>query len=56
MPGDLIIIGTILVFQPLIALMWLYMVYRLAVGYAASRAENFVDGRIDRINDKIRNQ
>lgn len=53
---ELLAIAAILVFQPLIALLWLYLTYRLAVAYAAKRAESFVDGRIEHINDKIRNE
>ena len=50
---ELLAIGAILVFQPLIALMWLYLTYRLAVGYAADRAERFVDGRVEHIENKL---
>lgn len=52
---EILIIGLILVFQPLIALLWVYLAYRLMVGYAVGRAEEAVDGRIDRINEKLRN-
>lgn len=52
---EILIIGAILVFQPLIALLWVYLAYRLMVGFAVKRAEEAVDGRIDRINEKIRN-
>lgn len=51
--AELIAIGLILVFQPLIALMWLYLAYRLALGFAAKRAEQFVDGRVNHIEDKL---
>lgn len=51
---ELIAIALILIFQPLIALLWAYVVFRLTANYAASRAEEAVDGRIDRIQEKLR--
>lgn len=51
--AELVAIGLILVFQPLIALMWLYLTYRLAVGYATKQAEQFVDGRIEHIEQRL---
>lgn len=51
---ELIVIAGILIFQPLIALLWAYLVFRLTADYAANRAEEAVDGRIDRIEDKLR--
>lgn len=51
---ELLVIGAILFLQPLIGLLWAYLIYRLMVGYAVSRAEEAVDGRIDRINEKLR--
>lgn len=53
---ELLAIGAILVLQPLIALLWAYLVYRLALGYATKRAEAFVDGRIDRIETKLKGE
>lgn len=50
---ELIAIAAILVFQPLIALMWVYLAYRLALGYAADRAEQFVDGRVEHIENRL---
>lgn len=51
---EIIIIGAILILQPLIAMLWAYLVFRLVAGYAAKRAEKAVDGRIDRIEEKLR--
>lgn len=51
---ELLVIGAILFLQPLIGLLWAYLIYRIAVGYTVSRAEEAVDGRIDRINEKLR--
>jgi len=50
---ELLAIGLILVFQPLIALAWIYIVYRLAVRFLFKRAEKAVDGRIDRIGNVL---
>jgi len=51
---ELIVIAAILFLQPLIALLWAYLIYRLMVSFAINRAEQAVDGRIDRINEKLR--
>ena len=51
---ELLIIAAILVFQPLIALLWAFLVFRLAVSYTARRAESAVDGRIEKLEKAIR--
>lgn len=51
---ELAAIVLILVLQPLIALLWAFLAFRLAMGYATSRAEKAVDGRIDKIEEKLR--
>lgn len=51
---ELLAIAGVLFFQPLIALMWAYMVYRLAVKFTVNRAEQAVDGRIEKIEEKLR--
>lgn len=53
---ELLAIAAILVLQPLIALLWAYVAYRLVVGFTVSRAEEAIDGRIEHINNKIRNE
>jgi phosphate/sulfate permease len=51
---ELLVIAAILFVQPLIALFWAYLAYRAAVAFTFKRAEKAVDGRIDRIDDKLR--
>ena len=50
---ELLAIALILLFQPLIALLWLYIVYRLAVRFFFARAERAVDGRIERAGNVL---
>lgn len=52
---ELLVIAAILVLQPLIGLLWAYLVFRLAAEYATNRAENAVDGRIEKLEDAIKN-
>lgn len=52
---ELLIIAAILVLQPLIGLLWALLVFRLAANYAAKRAESAVDGRIEKLEDAIKN-
>jgi hypothetical protein len=52
---ELLAIALILLFQPLIALLWLYIVYRLAVRFVFRRAERAVDGRIERAGNVLEN-
>ncbi len=53
---ELMAIAGILIFQPLIALLWVYAAYRAAVSYTFGRAESAVDGRIEQINETIRSE
>ena len=50
---ELIAIAGVLIFQPLIALIWAYLVYRLAVRYLFNRAETAVDGRIEKVGKQL---
>lgn len=50
---ELLAIAAILIFQPLIALLWLYVAIRLTADYVVSRAEDAIDGRIEEVKDKI---
>lgn len=52
---ELVAILVVLIFQPLIALLWAYAVYRVAVNYTVSRAEKAVDGRINHATEAVEN-
>lgn len=52
---ELLVIAAILVLQPLIFLLWAFLVFRLAANYATKRAENAVDGRIEKLEKAIQN-
>lgn len=45
---DVLLIGGILLAQPLVGVLYAYMLYRLIAGHAAKRAEQAVDGRIQK--------
>jgi hypothetical protein len=49
------VLAGILVLQPLIALVWVYVVYRVAVKFTRKQAEKAVDGRIDRVAAHVQN-
>lgn len=51
---ELIAIAVILIFQPLIAFLWAYLIYRATVAFTVGRIESAVDDRIDHINETIR--
>lgn len=48
---DLLLVALILVFQPLIALLWLFLLVYAGTKFAAWRAGKWVDARVDRVND-----
>lgn len=50
---ELIAIAGVLILQPLIALIWAYFVYRLAVRFLFNRAEKAVDGRIEKVGKQL---
>jgi len=49
------VLAGILVFQPLIGLLWVYVVYKLVVRFTRKQAEEAVDGRIDRVAAHVQN-
>lgn len=46
---EILLIGGILLVQPLVGVLYLFVLYRAIAGFTAKRAEQAVDGRIEKV-------
>lgn len=50
---SILVLAAVLILQPLIALVWVYLFYRFIVSYTASRTGSWVDERVEKVGEEL---
>jgi len=53
-PYEILLLLVVLILQPLIAIAWLYVVYRAVASFTADRTGAWVDNRVDKATESVK--